>query len=451
MGIAAAGLWIATPIIGVVLYYLFKFPKLSIYLVFMIGFALPIFGRYVPGGIPFGLTIDVLLVFTFFILMFRETDSLDLSRANHWTVWLMVAWMAYIGLELFNPNAYSMAAWFYSMRGIALYQLLIMVLIFKLFNVQKDLKRVLYLWLAWSVLGIVWGIKQKYLGVSSAEQAWLDGGEYVTHILFGKLRVFSYYFDAGTFGAAMGHVMTATGVLALGPYSMKKRIVFGIITLFAFYALMISGTRGALAVPGIGFFTYLVLTKNIKILSLGLITFGLAFSFLKFTTIGNNNYDINRLRTALDPNDASLNTRLRNRARLSVYLQGKPLGGGVGTTGSWGKRFSPGTWLAEFEPDGLYTRIRAETGLLGRNFYVGIWLAILFVGIRRIWRIENPEYKNIAMAFWAGYGGILMANYGNQVMTQYPINLTVFVSIPLVFMIPVKPKKGKEESEESEQ
>lgn len=134
-----------------------------------------------------------------------------------------------------------------------------------------------------------------------------------------------------------------------------------------------------------------------------------------------------------------------------MYLQGKPLGGGVGTTGSWGKRFSPGTWLAEFEPDGLYTRIRAETGLLGRNFYVGIWLAILFVGIRRIWRIENPEYKNIAMAFWAGYGGILMANYGNQVMTQYPINLTVFVSIPLVFMIPVKPKKGKEESEESEQ
>ncbi|MGB0177585.1 MAG: O-antigen ligase family protein, partial [Owenweeksia sp.] len=211
------------------------------------------------------------------------------------------------------------------------------------------------------------------------------------------------------------------------------RIFYIVLGLFAFYALMLSGTRGALAVPGIGGILYLIMTRNFRMLSIGGAILLSGFIFLKYTTIGNANYDVNRLRTALDPKDASLNTRLRNRARLTEYLRDKPFGGGMGTVGSWGQRFSPGTWLANFEPDGLYTRIRAETGLIGRIFYVGMWIFILVRGVVFMWRFPDMERRNISMAILAGYAGILMANYGNSVLTQFPVSITTFISIVFVY------------------
>ena len=145
-----------------------------------------------------------------------------------------------------------------------------------------------------------------------------------------------------------------------------------------------------------------------------------------------SNDQVRRLRTALNPEDASLHVRIVNRAKLDEYLKGRPFGGGLGSTGAWGQRFSPNTWLANFPPDGLYTRVRAETGLIGRLYYVGMWLFILGYGISIMWKLKSKENQVIAMAFLAGYGGMLMANYGNEVMTQFPINLVTFIGIAFV-------------------
>lgn len=418
------------------LYFAYNYSNLSLYVVLVMSFILPILGRYVPSAIPYGLAIDLFLVLGLLMYSVKNYKNVDFNRLKHPIVWMMLLWMAYIVLQIFNPQAYSFEAWFYSMRGIGLYQLLIFLLLFLTFNAKKDLKPFMYTWLAFSVLGALWGIKQHMFGVSVAEQRWLNEGGAVTHVLFGKLRIFSYYFDAGTFGAAMGQISLICGIIMMSPlFSKKMRITMGILALLFFYSLMISGTRGALAVPGIGGILYLLLTKNMRILIPGLVVIVLAFSFLKFTKIGQSNYEINRLRTSLDPNNASLNTRVVNRARLTVYLQDKPFGGGLGTTGSWGNRFSPGTWLAHFEPDGLYTRIRAETGLLGRNFYVGIWLVILALGCRLVLRAKDSKRKVYAMAFITAYAGILMANYGNAVMSQFPVSTTTFYSLFFVFML----------------
>lgn len=433
-GIPVAAALIMFPFIIVFFYLFFKFPKIGVYVALVLCFILPILGRYVPTGIPYGLGIDLVLVLTFVVLALKHWKNLDLSLSSNVVVLLMSLWMIYCILQIGNPAAYSFMAWFYSMRGIALYQLLIIALSFSIFNTKKDWYNFLNLWLALSALGIAWAIKQKFWGVSAAEQRWLDDGNDITHVLFGQLRIFSYYYDAGTFGAAMGHTCILCLVLFQGPYSIIKRYMYLILGLLSFFALILSGTRGALAVPGIGGIAYLIMTRNVRILSIGGGVMLAAFIFLKFTTIGNSNYDINRLRTALDPKDASLNTRLRNRAALTEYLKGKPFGGGLGTTGSWGQRFSPGTWLANFEPDGLYTRIRAETGLIGRIFYVGMWVFILVRGMTFLPLYnDDKERMNITMAVLAGYAGILVANYGNQVMTQFPISLTTFVSITFVY------------------
>ena len=405
------------------LYLAFRYEKLSLYAVLIMSFILPILGRYLPIGVPFGLSIDLILVLGLLIVFIKNYKHIDTKRLNNPIFWLMLLWMGYIVLQIFNPLAYSFAAWFYSMRGIALYQILIIMLLFLTFDVETDLKPFMRIWVGMSIVGVLWGMKQLFFGVSAAEQRWLDEGGAITHMLFGKLRVFSYYFDAGTFGAAMGHISLICGVILISPYFTRRiRLLCGVLALLFFYGLMISGTRGALAVPAAGGLMYLILTRNMRVLIPGLVAVALVFGFLKFTTIGQSNYQINRLRTALDPNDASLNTRMVNRERLTVYLQDKPFGGGLGTTGSWGNRFSPGTWLADFEPDGLYTRVRAETGLIGRLLYVGIWLFILGYCTVLIFRAPEGKHKTLAMAFTAGYAGILLANYGNSVMSQFPIS-----------------------------
>lgn len=432
-GMTGAGMLLGIPIgIGVV-YWFFQKPNLGIYLSLFQGFLLSVFGRYLTINLPFGLFVDFFLVITLLVLFLKYWRSLDFSLAKNEMTLLFLLWMGYILLELGNPAAQSRVAWFYAMRGIALYQLLIVVICFLVFNSKKHLYSFFKIWFGFSFLALLWGLRQKYIGVDPFEQAWLDAGAAERHVLFGKLRVFGFYSDAGTYGAAMGHAAISSLVLFLGPFAKKWKIFFLVLGLGSMYALIISGTRGALAVPAAGGLAFLIMTKNIRLLVAGFIVMALAFSFLKFTTIGQSNYDIARLRSALNPEDASFQARLNNRAALSRFLRDKPFGGGVGAAGSWGQRFSPNSWLGQFPTDGLFTRIRAETGLIGRIMYVGIWLIILARGIYFVWNFEDPEKKYLAMAILSGYAGVILASYGNSVLTSFPISLVCYVGLAFVY------------------
>ncbi len=426
---ALAALAIPPLVLGIRMVY--NDPKKGIWGVLAFSFLLSFFSRYFPV-FTFGLVVDIALAAMYLLLFFKDHRSMRFDRANNVTSWLMVLWMIYMLLQLANPEAHSALAWFYSMRGIALYQFLLIPLGFMLLDSRKDFYVFLYIWIGLSWLGVFWGMKQQYFGLGPVEQAWLANGQYKTHMLFGQLRIFSYYFDAATYGAAMAQLCIVSAIMMLGPFSRRRRIFFGLTALFAFYGMMLSGTRGALSIPGVGALLFLILTKQTRILVFGVLFLVGSFYFLKYTSIGHSNYHVQRMRTALDPNDASLNTRFRNRALLSVYLQGKPFGGGVGTTSSFGRRFSPGTWLSNFEPDGLYTRLRAETGIVGRNLYVWMWLYILLRGCWFTLQLKPGENKTIAMALLAAFAGILLSNYGNPVMSQFPISILTFLSLVFV-------------------
>lgn len=432
-GIVVAAAFVVVPV--VILYFarFFENPKIGLWTAMVIAYIIPTFGRYAPFQAPLGLGVDFFLVMSLIVMLFKYWKKVDFSGAYNIVNFLMLLWMAFIVLEIANPLAYSVAAWFYAMRGIALYQLLIITLCFVLVRDKKDWYTFLNLWLGFSLLAALWGVKQKVFGVDRFEQAWLDQGAATTHLLFGKLRIFGNFTDAGMFGAGMGHTAISAGILFLGPFSLKRRIFYIVVALACAYAMLISGTRGALAVPGAGGILYLIMIRNKRILIAGASIMISAFVFLKYTTIGSGNYDIQRFRTALDSDDPSLNVRLQNREMLSVYLANKPIGTGVGTAGVWGERFSPGTWMASFPTDGLFTRIRAETGRVGHTIYVYSWLFILGYGIWRTWQYKDKERQYIAMASLSGYAGILAASYGNEVMTQMPEHFTTFIPLTFVF------------------
>lgn len=431
-GVIGAVALIAIPLVIVYIYFFAKNPKIGLYTAFIIAFLIPTVGRYV-GNIPLGLGVDISLVLTLIFLVLRDWKRLDFSGWNHIYSLLMIAWMGFTILQLANPIALSVPAWFYAMRGLSLYQMLMVIICFVFFYQKKDLKTFIRVWLFFSVIGILIGIKQKVIGLDAFENRWLMSGAYVTHLLFGKLRIFSYYTDAGIFGPAMGSVTVFAGIMALGPWPLRKRIIYGLISVMALYAMLISGTRGALAVPGAGGILYLILIKNKKLLISGGSLMLFVFVFLKYTTIGSGNYDIQRLRSALDPNDASLIVRVENRKMLRAYLSDKPLGTGIGSAGFWGQRFTPWTWMANFPTDGLYTRVRAETGVIGYTLYVYTWIFLLVYGSWQCWQFKDKERQYYAMAALGNFAGILAASYGNEILNQIPVNFTVLIPLAFVF------------------
>lgn len=243
-GIVIALAFIVLPIVLFFVAGLMLKPKLGIVVILIFSFFVIGLSRYVPA--TWGLAIDGLLFLMFLSLFFKEFNGkVPWERAKSPVTLLVVIWFAYIFLEVANPQAVSFAAWFYAMRGVALYQLMLVPLVLILFNKPKDLMTFIYIWGTFSLLGTLKGAAQLYLGVDPFEQAWLDGGGHVTHILFGKLRVFSFYSDAGQFGASQGHTGLVFGILALAVRkNAKLRIFCYVVALAGLYGMMISGTVG---------------------------------------------------------------------------------------------------------------------------------------------------------------------------------------------------------------
>jgi O-antigen ligase len=279
-------------------------------------------------------------------------------------------------------------------------------------------------------------MKQLYLGTDEAENRWLAAGAYKTHILFGKLRVFSYYTEAGQFGASQAELSIMCIILATGPHKMPKKIFYLIAGLLMFYGMLISGTRGALMAFVGGGFVYLVLSKQVKILIIGGVL-GLAFlGMLKYTQIGSGNAEIVRLRTALDPNDASLQVRLYNQRLIKDYLSSKPFGAGVGASGQWGTKYNPDKYIAQIPPDSLYVKIWVMYGVVGLIIWLGMMFYIIGKSAGIIWKTRDPLLRNQLCALCGGATGIFLCSYGNEVQNQMPSSMIVYISWVLIWLSP---------------
>lgn len=392
--------------------------------------------RYL-GDIPLGLTVDFSLLMAFVVAVFHKNLKADFSKLKNGLMGVSLIWMFYCIAEIFNPEARSLEAWVYAVRGLALYMMLTIPLTLLYANKVQDLDRFIKIVLFLSVAASLWGLKQFFFGADPAETAWLNEGKNrSTHVLFGVLRIFSFFSDAGQFGAGIAHSGVIATVISLGPFSWKTRFIAGICALLFFFLMILSGTRGALIVPVAGMLSYLFASRNFKLLVAGLMVLGAGFVFLKYTTIAHDSYQVRRMRTALDPNDASLQVRLSNRVIIRDYLKDKPFGGGIGTSGSWGQRFTPGTLLAETPNDGWYVRIRAETGVVGLYLHVGILIYIGAVGLYRAMRVKDPRLRQKLLALFAGYVGIAVSSYGNPLLGQIPTGIILYMSWAYLFLAP---------------
>jgi hypothetical protein len=441
-GIATSGLMvgimgIAMPIAISFVLAVILYPQIGFYTLFLQAFVILGLSRYLPG--PWGLTVDGVLFLMYGALFFNSfKQKIPWKKAKNDLTLVTVIWYGYLLLQIVNPEAASRGAWFYAMRGLGLYMLLIIPLVFIIFDKQKYLNGFLIIWGVMSFLATLKGAQQLIFGVDSWEQAWLNQGAATTHILFGKLRVFSFYSDAGQFGAAQAHAGVVFGILALAKdRNLWLRVFFIIVALAGIYGMFISGTRGSIAVPVMGGALYFVLKKNIYVMVAGAIFGAVFFGFFKFTTIGNNIDQIRRMRTAFDPNDPSLQVRLENQRVLKNYMASRPIGGGVGSSGNWGQRFSPNTFLAQTPTDSWYVMVWAELGIVGLLLHLGILFYILGKSCYlAMFKIRDDWIRETTIAMACGMFGIMVASYGNGILGQFPTGVMIYTSMAFMFLSP---------------
>ncbi len=300
-------------------------------------------------------------------------------------------------------------------------------------NTTRRLDLFMYAWGIFSILATLKGIMQLKMGLDGAEQAWLDEGNYKTHVLFGKLRVFSFMSDAGQFGANQAYSAVVAFIYGMAQTSWKKKLFFRTVALLGLYGMVISGTRGAMIVPMAAFMTFFILRKNVRILSIGVTLLAMVFVFFKFTTIGQGNAQIRRMRTAFDPNDASLQVRLDNQKLLKRYMKSRPFGAGIGHGGVKAQRYLPNAYLSQIATDSWYVLIWVEEGIIGLLLHLFILFYIVIKASRRVmFQVRDPKLKLMISALISGMVGIMLASYGNAILGTMPTGMLIYVSMAIM-------------------
>jgi O-antigen ligase len=430
------------PFVAAYLFFLFKYPVVGLYTCLFLGFVATGLTRYTDA--PLGLSIDLFLALTLLAAFFDRFDSKTWPELKNPVVVSVLIWVVYCVFELFNPEVVSYTAWLYAVRSPAFYMLFAILIGLLYVKDLKEAERLLHVWLAFSVLAALYSFKQYFIGLDDAEKRWLAQNA-STHLLFGNLRVFSFYSDAAQFGAAMAHAALAAIILALGNYAFRRKLGYLLCAAICLYAMSLSGTRGALFILLAGALSYLFLSKNFKTLLVGVCLIGGIFFLLKFTYLGHSNYQIQRMRSAFNLQDPSFQVRIKNQLKLSEYLETRPFGGGIGSAGYWGLRFSPDTFLARTPVDSWYVKIWAETGITGITLYLLITVFILLYLAVRIWKQPHSSVKQPLLALYAGLAGVFVANYGNQLLGQMPTSIVFYLSIAIIYNLTAPTKAaGKE-------
>lgn len=414
---------------------LFINPTLGIYSVLFMAFTAIGLTRYIQN-VPLGLSIDGIMVLMVVAIFFKYlSEGIDFTLLKRDLVYLMVIWFAYSVMEFFNPAALSRTAWFYAMRGVSLYPLLLIPIALLIFSKLKHLYGFLVFWAIFSLLASLKGLQQKYIGLDAGEQYWLNTVGAITHIINGKLRIFSFFSDAGQFGAAQGAAGIVFAGVAASLKSPGKKFFFWIVSIASLWGMMLSGTRGAIIVPALGGITFVILSKRPRIIIGGGLVIAFVYFFFAYTYIGNSSYTIARMRTAFHPEtDASYLVRLHNRQILATYLADKPFGGGIGSAGNWGLRFSPQGFLANVATDSWYVQIWAEQGRVGLLLHLFILMYIMFKSFYLIMaKVKSKELGNILGALLGGFVGIMGAAYGNGVLGQMPTGILLYLSWAFLF------------------
>ena len=425
------GVVLSAVIIGLpmVIACLFNF-KFGISFTIILAFFLLGLKRFV-GDVQFGIMMDVLIGIMFFGLFIKQVKERDWSFAKNLISFMILVWILYNLLEFTNPSAESTLAWVYTVRSIAGIMILYFILMYAIKS-KEFITWLIKLWIFLMALACLYGYIQEFFGFPQYEMNWIMKTQerYALLFQYGKFRKFSFFSDPLVFGISMSFTSILCFVLAGGPFKRSQKIILFLLGLFMINGMLYSGTRAAYVLPPAAFMFYTIITFRKRVLILAGVLIVLTIVLIRMPT-GNPN--LARFQSAFHPSDdPSYQVRVRNQAYIQPYIQTHPMGGGLGSVGEWGQKFSPESPLANFPPDSGFMRIAVEMGYIGLFLYCSLLFVVFYCGIKDYFRIKDPLLKTYSLGMLTVLYALTIANFPQEAIGQYPISLLFFVCIAIV-------------------
>lgn len=408
------------PLFGACLFNLHFGLVFILFVSFMVNFI----KKYVNA--PIGIAQDALIFIMFFTLIVNQIRERDLNWAKHPISLYIVVWILYNVIQGINPVAASQLAWVYTVRSVAGLILLYFIACYTL-NSKKIIFQTFKIIMLFCFGSALYGLKQEWIGFSNTELAWLYSNPHTLELFFqwGRLRIFSFFSDPTTYGILMAYVAVICGILFFGPWKPKHKAFAVVCAGACLLAMAYAGSRTPVVLIPVGVIFYTVLNFKKEIV----IAAGFFFVLLAgFALKPSSNAVLFRLQSAFSTTSSDVvDVRMKNQQLIQPYIQTHPFGGGLGSTGLWGRRFTPGTFLAKFDHDSGFVRLAVEVGWIGLFIYMLFLYQVMKWGIYYYFRVQDPKIKNIYLCINVTFFMLLIASYPQEAILQLPTSIIFYL------------------------
>lgn len=439
-GLPAFAIVCLTPALALIVLSSFRYRMLVFWVLMGINFLVQ-WKDFPITGLPTSLYNEVLEIVLLAMAIIDVKES-HFERLANVMLLALVCWCLFCILEVLNDTCnlgLQIAAWYSGARMMA-FQMLYAFLVFTLYITKpKLLTRYLWVWAALSLFAVFWVWKQKYMGLTTMENAFLQGRGRLTHLLQAGtlIRYWSTYSDAANFGIGIASTAVAFFIFGITARVKTHKYFYLFTSAACLWAMFPSGTRTATFCFFAGIAFYIFLSKSFKIAIPVTILFSAAIFLLAFTNIGNSNQQIRRMRSAFDKSDASANTRSINQAVMKKYLADAPFGLGIGLNYENVPANNKFRKLATIPPDSEYVFIWIHTGRVGITLFLITTFIMLFGACWIVFfKIKSPSLRGIGAGLCCAFVAIQLGGYGNQVLMQFPNCLLFYGGLTLVYILP---------------
>ena len=419
----SAGIIVGVVMLPLIVFCMF-YHQFGIAFTLVVAFLVQYIGKSTEA--PVGTSLDGLLLIMIAGILVGQVMKKDWSFAKDpLSTWLLL-WIYFNLFQVLNPSQESKMAWMYTVRSLAVLNLLYFIACYA-FNSFEKIKWMINFIVGLAFVTAVYGLKQEFLGFSNSEKAWIyaDPERFQLFFQWGRMRIFSLFNDAMTFGIMMSYMGVFCLVYATAPMSWKGKSFLAFAAMLMFWSAAYSGTRTCFALIPLGFvfFAMMTLTKEVLLVSCAFLVLGTGV-MLKSTS----NAVLYRIQSSFKPSeDASVQIRFYNQQRIRPHIYSHPIGFGPGSTGLWARRFTPNSFLASFAHDSYYVRLAVEEGWIGLMLY----MTFLYVALRRALyfdlRVGDPIIKVLYLSIMTAIFMLAVANYPQEAIVQLPTSLVVYI------------------------
>lgn len=425
LAMVAAGALFAVVIVALCMAELFIGVLVMLVSIFLLGFV----GKYTDA--PVGTALDALLGVLLLALLGRVVSRREVSFAWHPLSLFVLLWIYYNLMQVLNPWALSKMAWVYTVRTVALLLSIYFVACYAFSTYRRIVFTIKFI-LALSFISALYGLKQEFIGFTPTELAWLTADEERFMLIYqwSRLRIFSFFSDPTTFGILMSYMCIFSLVLAAGPFRWWKKAALVLAAISMLLAMAYAGSRTPFAMLPLGLFFYVVMTLR-KETILGFLAFVMFTA--AFVMKSTSSAVIYRIQSTFRPeSEDTIRVRLYNQKRIQPFIRTHPFGAGLGSTGYWGKRFTPDSWLASFAHDSLYVRLAVETGWVGLLLYMMLLFMALRTSVYYYFRTTAPPIRTFYLGFSVVIFMLIVASYPQEAITLPPTSLVFYVLLAMV-------------------